>query len=149
MGHVNLEGTGVTRNFEWREPKIEKFCDAILATFFGDVITMTSELIFSNFNFVIISLKNHNLAKSHYFRHQNRRLSGAGGSPTPALGDFFIFVTEIMQFRHISAEKSEICSMLVLSNARQYFDWRAGLLSLRPCFKVSYSCYFIYRDFFA
>jgi len=57
----------------WEEPKIEKSCDVSLVTFFGDVgnddITeMTSYLIFLKFDFVIISLKNHNLAKSSNFR---------------------------------------------------------------------------------
>jgi len=34
--------TGMAGNFEWREPKMEKFCDAILIMFYGDVIAMTS-----------------------------------------------------------------------------------------------------------
>jgi len=36
------EPTGVARNFEWKGPKMEKFCDVILMTFFGDVISMAS-----------------------------------------------------------------------------------------------------------
>jgi len=34
--------TGVARNFDWEGPKMEKFCDVILVTFFGDVMIMTS-----------------------------------------------------------------------------------------------------------
>jgi len=32
--------TGVARNFDWEGPKIEKFCDVILVTFFGGVMMM-------------------------------------------------------------------------------------------------------------
>jgi len=32
--------TGVARNFDWQGPKIEKFCNVILVTFFGDVIAI-------------------------------------------------------------------------------------------------------------
>jgi len=35
-------GAGVAKNFDWRGPKMETFCDAILVTFFGGVITTTS-----------------------------------------------------------------------------------------------------------
>jgi len=28
--------TGVARNFDWEGPKMEKFCDVILVTFFDD-----------------------------------------------------------------------------------------------------------------
>jgi len=42
--------TGVTRNFDWGWPKLEKKCDVILVTFFSDVmvdvIEMTSCLFF-------------------------------------------------------------------------------------------------------
>jgi len=34
--------TGVARNFDCGGPKIEKFCDVILMTFFGDVMAITS-----------------------------------------------------------------------------------------------------------
>jgi len=54
--------TGVARNF----------ANVILVTFFGDVMVMTSLKWRYNcileFDFVIISLKNHNLAKSRNFR---------------------------------------------------------------------------------
>jgi len=33
---------GIARNFDWEGPKIEEFCDVILVTFFGDIMTMTS-----------------------------------------------------------------------------------------------------------
>jgi len=36
-----LLSTDVARNFDWRGPKIEKFCDVILMTFFGDVMAIT------------------------------------------------------------------------------------------------------------
>jgi len=35
-------GTGVARNFGWRA-KLEKNCDVILKTFFGDVMVMMSQ----------------------------------------------------------------------------------------------------------
>jgi len=34
--------TGVARNFDWGGPKMEKFCDVMLVTFFGDVMAITS-----------------------------------------------------------------------------------------------------------
>jgi len=34
-------GTGVVRNLDWG-PKIEKFYDVILVTFFGDAMAITS-----------------------------------------------------------------------------------------------------------
>jgi len=34
--------TGVSRNFHWEGPKMEKSCDLSLATFFSDLITATS-----------------------------------------------------------------------------------------------------------
>jgi len=34
--------TSVARNFDWRGTKHEKNCDVILATFFGDVMVITS-----------------------------------------------------------------------------------------------------------
>jgi len=34
--------TGVARNFDWDGPKLEKFCDVILASFFSDVMVITS-----------------------------------------------------------------------------------------------------------
>jgi len=38
---MNVENnTGVARNFDWRGLKMEKFCDDVLMTFFGDVIAM-------------------------------------------------------------------------------------------------------------
>jgi len=33
---------GVTRNFDWEGPKMEKSCDVSLVTFIGDVLRMTS-----------------------------------------------------------------------------------------------------------
>jgi len=33
--------TGVVRNFDWERPKMEKSCNVILVTFFGDITTMT------------------------------------------------------------------------------------------------------------
>jgi len=33
--------TGVARNFGWKGPKMEKFCDVILVTFFGDIMMRT------------------------------------------------------------------------------------------------------------
>jgi len=41
---INLltQTTGVPRNFDWEGPKLEKICDVILVTFFGDVMVMKS-----------------------------------------------------------------------------------------------------------
>jgi len=36
----SLLDTGVTRNFDWEGPKMEKSCVVSLVTFFGNVITM-------------------------------------------------------------------------------------------------------------
>jgi len=66
-GEILWRPTGVARNFDWEGSKMEKSCNASLVTFFGDV---TEKIItdFFKFDFVIISLKNHNLAKSRSFR---------------------------------------------------------------------------------
>jgi len=40
--NVNIFLTGLDRNFDWKEPKIEKFNDLYLVTLFGDAITMMS-----------------------------------------------------------------------------------------------------------
>jgi len=55
---------------------MKKFCDVILVTLFGehngdDVITD-----FLKFDFVTISLKNHNLVKSHNFRSPLLKIKG-------------------------------------------------------------------------
>jgi len=49
---------------------MEKFCDVILVTFFTD---------FLKFDFVISSLKNHNLAKSLNFRSPKSKVKGRSG----------------------------------------------------------------------
>jgi len=33
---------GVARNFDWEGPKLEKICDIILVTFFGNLMVMIS-----------------------------------------------------------------------------------------------------------
>jgi len=38
----NIKITGVARNFDWEEPKLENFLYVILVTFIGDVMVMTS-----------------------------------------------------------------------------------------------------------
>jgi len=74
------------------ESKLEKFCDFSSVTFFGFVIMLTSLKWCHNkvfkFDFIIISLKNYNLAKLRNFSHQNRKLRGAGDGEFPALGEF-------------------------------------------------------------
>jgi len=37
-----LKITDLARNLDWEGPKMEKFCDVILVTFFGDAMAMTS-----------------------------------------------------------------------------------------------------------
>jgi len=39
---MQLQCTGVARNFDWEGPKTEESCDINLVTFFDDAITMTS-----------------------------------------------------------------------------------------------------------
>jgi len=38
----SAENTGVARNFDWGGSILEKNCDVILATFFGDIMVMMS-----------------------------------------------------------------------------------------------------------
>jgi len=69
----NIQYMGVARNFDWGgEANWKKFCDVILVTFFGDVVVMTSLKRRHNYIFevwfVIISFKNHYLAKSWNFK---------------------------------------------------------------------------------
>jgi len=71
---------------------MEKFCDVRLVTFFSDVVTMTSLKLrhsrFLNYDCVIISLKNHNLAKSRNSKSPKSKIKGRLGRRSPALGDF-------------------------------------------------------------
>jgi len=56
------------------------------------------------FDFVIISLKKHNLATLRNFGSPKSEIKGRWGGEPPALGDFKKFVTKIMHFRHISVK---------------------------------------------
>jgi len=74
----------MVRNFEWEGPKMKKkilyhpfgnaFGDVKRRHHWNDVITD-----FLNFDFVIISLKNHNLAKSRNFRSPKSKDKGRWG----------------------------------------------------------------------
>jgi len=77
--------TGVARNFDGgRWANLKKICDIILVACFVDVIT-----IFLKFDFVIVSLKIHNLAKSRNFMSPIlKELRGAGDGEPLALGNF-------------------------------------------------------------
>jgi len=59
-----LSNTDVARNIDWEGLKIEKFCDVILLTFFGDVIVMTSlnlfKIYYSKTNDFILELSLNN-----------------------------------------------------------------------------------------
>jgi len=60
---------------------MEKFCDAISVTYFGNVIMMMlpklrNNFVFLKFNFVIISLKNHKFSKSHNFKSLILKVNG-------------------------------------------------------------------------
>jgi len=57
---------------------MEKFCDITLMMSFGDVRCNGKDVItdFLKFNFIIISLKKHNLANHVTSGHQNQRLTG-------------------------------------------------------------------------
>jgi len=66
--------TGVARNFDWEGPKLENILWRYFGDVFGDVLVMTSPkwchnfCIFLKFDFVVISFKNHCLAKSRNSR---------------------------------------------------------------------------------
>jgi len=79
----------------------------------NDVIT-----IFLKFDFVIISLKNHNLAKYGTLCHQYWTLRGAGSGELLALGNFRKYTTKIVHFRHVLAK-------ILPKNLKQHFDWGA------------------------
>jgi len=64
--------TGIALNFDWEGPKLENFCNVNLVTFLGYVMVMTPLEWRHNytlkFDCVVISFKNHNLAKSRNFK---------------------------------------------------------------------------------
>jgi len=67
---------------------MEKCCDVSLVTAFrlrndDDVITD-----FLKFDFVIISLKKHNLTKSHNFRSPKSKVNGRWGAESPIAWQF-------------------------------------------------------------
>jgi len=95
-------------------------------TFFSDVMMMASlkwrHNWFFKFDFFIISLKIHKLAKSRNFKYQYWRLNGAG---VGALGNFLKFVTKTMHFRHVSAN-------IQPKNVKRRFDWGERALWAHP-----------------
>jgi len=101
--------TDVARNFDWGAQN-GKFCDVIMVTFFGDIMTMTS-LKWRHKWFFEVRFRHNPLEKNKIWphhktlSHQNWRYRGTGNGESPALGDFWRFVTKIMYFRHISAKK--------------------------------------------
>jgi len=56
---------------------MEKSRDVSLATFFGDIITMTSKLTFSKVRFRNNSSENRNLAKSRSFTLPKSKINAA------------------------------------------------------------------------
>jgi len=71
---------------------MENFCEFIMVTFFGGVIQRPhwNHVIthFLKFDFVIISLKKHNLGKSRNFRSPKSRVRSFGGVESLALDGF-------------------------------------------------------------
>jgi len=90
----------------WRSQKVwlrgaqigKKFCDVILVLFFGDVMVMTSlkwrHHYILKFNFVIISFKNHHLAKSRNFRSPILEVMRRWGRKDPSAWRFWKFITK-------------------------------------------------------
>jgi len=74
------------------EARIEKFCDVILVTLFGDVMAITSlnDVIidFLKFDFVKMSLKNHNFAKLRNFSSPKLKIKGRLGRRAPSAWRF-------------------------------------------------------------
>jgi len=66
----------------------------------------------------VFSLKNNNLAKSHYFKLPNRKFRELGPKSVQWVGDFYKFVTKMIYFRHLSsAWKFEIYTLLFIINS--------------------------------
>jgi len=76
---------------------LEKNCDIILVTFISDLMVMTYWndviIIFLMLDFVIISLKNHNLAKSRNFRSPILKVQKRWGRKVLNAWRFWKFVT--------------------------------------------------------
>jgi len=124
----------LARNFDWGGLKLENLWDVILVTIlrhWNDVITN-----FLKFDLVIISLKNHNLAKSRNFRSPILKIKQLWERKSRLVK----FVTKIMHFSHISAKIQH-------KNQKQHVDWGGRgaeqaiwtPLWLRPCFRASVS----------
>jgi len=74
------------------------------------------------FDFVIISLKNHNLPKLRNFSSPKLKIKGHWRRRAPSAWRFLKFFSKIMHFRHISAK-------IKLKNLKQRFDWGGGTLA--------------------
>jgi len=74
----SARATGADRNFDWEEPKLEKYLWRNFGDVLGDVMMMTllkwHHNYFLKFDFVIISLKIHNFAKSLNSRSPNLKV---------------------------------------------------------------------------